>query len=747
MAGPSAQRPPDRPYRMSDDRRRRRREGVLIVVTGIAFAVFAVLETRLPEFGSSSSLGGNVIFFLLINLNLILLILLVFLVSRNFVKLVFERRRGILGSRLRTRLVLAFVSLALFPTLLLFFVADGLLTRAIDNWFSQRVDDALSGSLQVVERYYQEAGEAALHDAAQIALEVERRGLLAPGRSPELDRFVEGKQVELDVAGIRVFGAERRPAAAAVRSGANVQTAPLEAGDLDRMLQGETFARTQRAAPGDVVRGGAPVRDAAGRVLGAVVVETHVPSLVSRAARRTARSYEEYRQLDVLRQPIRSGYTLTFLLITLVVLFSGSWFGFYFAKRITVPIQRLGEGMREVAQGNWSYRAEPGGDEEIATLVGSFNQMTAQLETIHSVLDERHRYIQNVLANVTAGIVSVDEGGAIATVNPAAGAMLGLRPEEAYGRPWAEVLARPDLLPLGDLVRCMVEEQRPRVDQQIRLTGGTRVLTAWVSGTTLADEDGRPKGMMLFIEDVTQLLRVERMEAWREVARRIAHEIKNPLTPIQLSAQRLRKRYAPRLGESEDSLFDECTRTIIAQVEQLKRLVNEFSTFARLPSVEVSPQDLNAVVEDALVLFREGHRDIRFVLDAEAGLPAVDIDADAVKRMIINLLDNAVAACREIRGEEPRIELRTSYDPRLELVRLEIADNGPGMTAEVKSRALEPYFSTKKDGTGLGLAIVASIASDHHAYLRVRDNEPRGTRMVVEFPARGAGSLAKAAEA
>jgi two-component system nitrogen regulation sensor histidine kinase NtrY len=731
---------------MVDDRRRRRREAILMVIAGIAFAVFAVLETRLPELGNSGSQAGNIIFFLLINLNLILLILLIFLVSRNFVKLLFERRRGILGSRLRTRLVLAFVSLALFPTLLLFFVAEGLLTRAIDNWFSQRVENALTGSLEVAHRYYQQAGENALHHATELARELERRRLLEPGRGTHLDSFAEGMRAELNLAGVRVY-VGKEAEAVAIRPGPAVRKARVSPVDLDLIIsEGRSFVRTQKARPGDVVRSGVPVRDAEGRVLGAVVVESLVPASVARAARRTARSHEEYRQLSVLKQPIRGGYTLTFLLITLVVLFSGSWFGFYFAKRITVPIQRLGEGMREVAHGNWKHRAAAGGDEEIATLVDSFNQMTSELEMIHSALEERRRYIENVLANVAAGVVSVDEDGRIATVNPAAGAMLGVEPDDARGRPWAEVFERPELRAVRDLMRRMTEENRPRIEQQIQLAAGARSLTAWVTGTTLADDSGRPKGVMLFLEDVTQLLRVERMEAWREVARRIAHEIKNPLTPIQLSAQRLRKRYAARLTESEDSLLDECTRTIIAQVEQLKRLVNEFSTFARLPSVEVAPQDLNAVVEDALVLFREGHREIRFQLDTDPALPLVDIDADAVKRMIINLLDNAVAACREVEGEA-RIELRTSYEPRLELVRLEVADNGIGMTPEVKARALEPYYSTKKDGTGLGLAIVASIASDHHAYLRMRDNEPRGTRWVIEFPARGAAALRKAAEA
>jgi two-component system nitrogen regulation sensor histidine kinase NtrY len=729
----------------ADEVHRRRREAVLILVTAVVFVVFAVFETRLPKFSSGPSLSGNVIFFLLINLNLILLVLLVFLVSRNLVKLIFERRRRILGSRLRTRLVLAFVSLSLFPTMLLFLVAEGFLGTAIDNWFDVRVQNAMASSMEVAHRYYEQLGDDALHFARGLSREIEQRGLLDDAARADLRRFVESKRQELKLDGLQVLvGSE--PVASSQVARLRARPAAITPEDLAALREGRDFARTQGAARSDVVRAGIPVRGPDGGAAGAVVVERVVPRSIARGARRTARSYEEYRQLNVLKQPIRNGYTLTFLLITLVVLFSGTWFGFYFAKGITVPIQRLGEGMREVAQGNWSYRAQSGGDEEIATLVTSFNRMTAELDTIHSALEERRRYIENILANITAGVVSVDRFGRLATLNPAAEGMLGIETAEVRGREWRQVFSRSDLKGVGELLARLEEGHQERAQRQIRLTGGPRVTSAWITATTLTDENGESHGIILFLEDVTYLLRVERMEAWREVARRIAHEIKNPLTPIQLSAQRLRKKYGTRLSGEEETLFEECTRTIIGQVEQLKRLVNEFSTFARLPAVEASPCDLNSLVEEAVVLFREAHREVDFRFAADPVLPLVEVDPDAVKRVIVNLLDNAVAACRDA-VEGGRVELLTAYDPRVGAARLEISDNGAGMSAEVKARAFEPYFSTKKDGTGLGLAIVSAIVADHQAYLRMRDNEPRGTRLVVEFPLRRTVPLATAARA
>jgi two-component system nitrogen regulation sensor histidine kinase NtrY len=604
--------PPDLPR---DELRRRRREAVLIAVTAIAFAVFALYQTRLPDFRDSPSQSSNIIFFLLINLNLILLVLLIFLVARNLVKLIFERRHRILGARLRTRLVLAFACLSLFPTVLLFVVARGFFGSVIENWFSQRVESAMRGAVLVAHRYYEQKGDDALYYADRLAREIERRGLLADSRREALQSFVTDQQQTLNLDGIEVVS-PAGPLAKARGPQLATRRMPLLRYDLRAAFsQGQEFARTNKLGRGDVVVGGVPIHDADGAVVGAVAVGTYIPHEISTVARQTLTADEEYRQLSVLKQPISNGYTITFLLITLVVLFSATWFGFFFAKGITVPIQRLGEGMREVAQGNWDYRAPLGGDEEIATLVTSFNQMAAELKTIHSELQERHRYIESILENITAGVVSLDPDGVLATVNPAAASMLGIAFDEVRGRSWQDVFRRTDLQPIGELIERMRSPQHERAEQHLKLLGGARPVSAWVTATALHDERGEPLGVILFFEDVTFLLRVERMEAGARWRRRIAHEIKNPLTPIQLSAQRLRKRYAPsspaRRGAVRRVHADDHRPGRAAQA-----LVNEFSTFARLPALE-SRRTICAVIEEALVLYREAHRDIRFELRAD----------------------------------------------------------------------------------------------------------------------------------
>jgi len=724
-----------RPTLSEDEIRRRRREGAIIVAVALVFALFAVFETRLPRFTNSASLSGNIIFFLLINLNLILLVLLIFLVTRNLVKLVFERRRGILGSRLRTRLVLAFVGLTLFPTTLLFFVTDGFLTAVFDNWFNVRVESSLQGSLDVVQNYYQFAANNALHFAHEIGVQVEQRGLWAPNRRKELQQFVDAKRKEMDLAGLEVYAPDRSSLARA-NSAALAPGAPGEPQDiLGELLKGEEIARTRPFGKGDIVRAGAPARDANGTVVGAVAVDYLVPRNVTAHARDISRSYREYRQLVSMKQPIKNGYILTLALITLVVIFSATWFGFQQAKSISIPLQRLAEGTREVAQGNWSYRIETGSDEETAVLVDSFNQMTADLQQIHSELVERRKYVENILANIAAGVVSLSQKGAVTMLNRAAEGMLGVRLAQVRGKQWTEVFHGPHLSKVGEVVNEALTAPHRQVEQQIKLTGGEHIITALVSVTSLTDEAGAQRGIMLFFEDVTHLLRVQRMEAWREVARRLAHEIKNPLTPIQLSAQRLRKRYGVQLAGADGAVFEECTRTIVGQVEELKRLVNEFSMFARLPAVELAPHDLNGLVEEALVLFRQGHPEITFDFRSAAELPPVDLDREAMKRALINLLDNAVAACHGV-PDAGHIEVVTSYVVARGVVRLEVADNGCGMSRDVKLRLFEPYFSTKKEGTGLGLAIVSSVVADHQAYIRMQDNQPRGSRFIIDFPSR-----------
>lgn len=714
----------------AEEAKRRKREGLVILIATLMVLLFAFFEVRLPEISTEYSLSNNIVFFLLLNINIILLVLLVFLVVRNLVKLVFERKRRILGSRLRVRLVLAFVALSLVPTLLLFFIAGGFVTRSFERWFDVQVENALRGSLEIAQTYYQNSANNALFYARQLSQRITQEGLFDPQRFGDLKEYIETKQREYNLGTVEVFSPDRQLLVVAfndqVPTGVTIKP---ESDFFNRALRGLEVTQTQAFGDGDIIRGGVPVYNANREILGVVVVDYYLPKSLTQRGSQISRSYEQHKYLTVLKKPIKNSYILTLLLITLVIIFTATWFGLYLAKGITVPIQKLAEGTHQVAHGNWDYQIEASGDDEIGTLVDSFNQMTQDLKKINLELEQRRRYMETLLANITAGVISVDPSGKITTMNKAAAQMVGVKAEEVIGRGTSEVFDVEHLQVMKEILQNV--KAGGSVEREVRIALTDQILTLMVTAATLRDDDGKMLGVMVFLEDITQIQKVQRMEAWREVARRIAHEIKNPLTPIQLSAQRLRKRYADLL-DGDGAILDKCTSTIIKQVEELKTLVNEFTNFARLPTAELAPNNLNEIVKEALFLFKEGHKGIHFQLVTRGNLPSLELDADQIKRALINLVDNAVAAV----GEMGEVTVSTEYDASLGVVQLEVADNGCGLAPEVRERIFEPYFSTKKEGTGLGLAIVSAIVADHQGYIRVRHNEPKGTRFIIELPVR-----------
>ncbi len=712
----------------SAERKRRRREGWVILIAALMILLFAFFEEILPDVSADYAFTGNIAFFLLVNINIILLVLLVFLVSRNLLKLVLDRRRRILGSRLQGRLVVAFVGISLVPTLMLFFIAESLVTRSVDKWFDSQIVNALRGSLDISQTYYQNSANNALFFARQLSQRIGDQDLLEAKKAEGLKRLVEDKQREYNLGTVEIYKPDRTALVKAFNDQVptGVTVSPRE-DFLNSALRGLEVTRTQPLGEGDVLRGAVPVYGDGRRIIGVVVVDYFVPKSISKKAQQISRSYEEHKHLAILKEPVKTTYMLTLLLITLVMIFAATWFGLALAKGITVPIQQLAEGTHEVAHGNLDYRIDASGDDEIGTLVASFNQMTADLKHTNSELEQRRQYMETLLANITAGVISVDPSGTVTIVNKAAEHTLGIQASDVIRRHYEEALETPRLQPLLEVIEQV--KSGVEVERGVRLGGPDGDLTLMTVAASLRDDDGRTLGIMVFMEDITEIQKVQRVEAWREVARRIAHEIKNPLTPIQLSAQRLRKRYENVL-DGDGAVLDKCTSTIIRQVDELKTLVNEFQNFARLPTAQLLPDDLNDVVREALFLFKEGHRDVEFDFSEQPSIPPVELDREQIKRALFNLLDNAVASLNG-RG---RIEIATRFDETFGMVRLEVADEGEGIAREDRGRVFEPYYSTKKDGTGLGLSIVGTIVADHRGYVRVRPNQPRGTRFIMEFP-------------
>jgi two-component system nitrogen regulation sensor histidine kinase NtrY len=504
---------------------------------------------------------------------------------------------------------------------------------------------------------------------------------------------------------------------------------------------------------GDVIRGAVPIYSSdparPQEVVGAVVVNHLVPHPLVYKVGAIRAALEEYRAIQPFTGRIAGVYQLVLLLFSLVIVLFALWWGLRMAKGVTGPIRALVEGTEKVARGDLNVVVQASSNDEIGFLVRSFNQMThdlrearSGLERSNTELDQRGRYMEIVLRNVDAGVVSVDAEGRISTINPSAQRLLGIAPGTGViGSKLEEVLTRTEYL---DVVRELSSQTRPgmreSVRQQVQVPSGDEILTLLVTLTLLQDYDGRPIGSVVVFDDYTQEVRAQRMAAWREVARRIAHEIKNPLTPIQLSAQRIRRRFRGRLAESsrDTQVFDECVDTITSQVEGLKVLVNEFSNFARLPAANPKPDDLNQLVQEAISSYA-GTAGVKFETDLDPSLPSVDLDREQIRRVLSNMIDNATAAVFPRAAEGGGIgcvEVRTVHDAPLQTVRLEVADDGIGIPPEHRRRIFEPYFSTKDHGSGLGLAIVSRIIADHHGYIRVHGNRPRGTRFIVELPVR-----------
>jgi two-component system nitrogen regulation sensor histidine kinase NtrY len=499
---------------------------------------------------------------------------------------------------------------------------------------------------------------------------------------------------------------------------------------LEAGFSGKEVSRILSVGEGEVIAGIAPIFNPSegGEVVGVVAASLFIPKSLTAKMNEISQAFVEYKQLKILKKPIKSSYIMALLMVTLLILFSATWFGFYLAKELTVPIKELAEATHRIATGDLNFRIQMKAADEIGTLVQSFNQMTEDLQVSRSELEQRRKYMEIVLKNVAAGVISIDEKGMVTTINTSAEEMLEVKGEAVLEKRFPEVLPKEYVEQIEELLSQLKSSRRDSIEKQLTLNLRGKSISLLINLTALKDEEGKPLGVVAVFDDLTQLIKAQRMAAWREVARRIAHEIKNPLTPIQLSAQRLRKRYLEKL-QQDGVVFDECTRTIVKQVEELKGMVNEFSNFARMPASQPTPNHLNEIIRETLILFKEAHKEVRFEFIPH-DLPVLNIDRDQMKRVMINLIKNSLAAI-ERDGE---IKIQTSYDPKLQMVRLEVSDNGCGIPDEDKGRLFEPYYSTKKSGTGLGLTIVNAIVADHNGYIRVRDNEPKGTTFLIELP-------------
>ena len=724
----------------------------VLVVLGVTALLVGIsrLEARLYSLSESlakdHSLLASIFYYGIINLNVFLAILLSLLVVRNVTKLVVDRRRGVFGSKLRTKLVGVLIIFSVVPTALVFYVSTRFITKSFDEWFGGRVKVTTQQTRDAgAQIYYQ--NQRRLESIARLAAgRIKLSDDALPSFPPLIKTEFGGLELDYGVQSLKVYDiAGNLLNRDSLLVGGRVENSSnLDA--VSEMLTRFSYhsdmmsASTVTVEGGkDVVRAAVPIRFR-DRKLGAIVIVEErfdVPVLANLQT-----ILDGLATLKPGAQLVRVSYLILVTVMTLLIVFAALWLGFYVARGITGPLQLLAEATKEVALGNYNVKLQSGAEDETGQLTSAFNSMTRDLarqkeevesarfglERSNQEIDRRRRYMEVVFKNIASGVIAVDAGGVITAFNDAALNMLNLRNIQAIGRDVQDVVGSA----LYGAMVAGIEGANGPIEREIDLREFGVEATVYVAATRIESDLGEFQGAVLLIDDATDRIRMQRATAWREVARRIAHEIKNPITPIRLSAERMLRRFINRFDGDDRRVFESCIESILMHVETLRSLVNEFGKFARLPTIETRPSDLNSIVQSAVGVYRQGYSHITFI-EQYGKLPTLNLDPEQFNRVIINLVSNAVDAI-SLTGREGVITVLTKFDELLGAGIVEVADNGPGIPENIKDRVFEPYFSTKENGTGLGLAMVNQVVSDHGGYVRIVHSDDNGVKFRIELP-------------
>jgi len=685
-------------------------------------------------------------------LNFTIILVLLFILARDLIKLFFEYQSNRPGSRIKSKLVLTLIIFSLFPALIMLFLAFGLMNRNLRLWFSSPAEQLLDSSRVIADRYYEQGRNYAVTLAREVPAP---QGVEAT--PPDLERRAR----ERGFSSIALFDSR---GTLLYRSANWSESLPVPS-IVGTVLQGESHYQLEPNQEPEVVfpgstrvdRGIVGVRLAdPAETRGALFLQFVLPQSVAFHELQIADAVRKYQDVKGGISDFEVNYFGILAFTTLAVMFGFVWLGSYIARRLTGPLEALAEGSRELAAGNFDHRVGIRGVDELGILVDSFNRMAAQIkesraelekanvELLYSNtrLEERRAYIETILQNIATGVLSLDSSDTIRTVNEAVLKMLGLTRDQLVNRPLSEVM-EPELF-----------EEFERIKKRAHIYGAHRSeltfnregreLHIAVTITGSPHPNGEREEYLVVLDDLTELIRAEKFAAWQEVARRLAHEIKNPLTPIQLSAERLKKRFeripaAQRKQREVDEfaeVLSEATQLIVQESEMLKSLIQEFSRFARLPMCRPREVELQEVIERALALYDGALADVEVSRQFDSRIGIVKVDPDQMQRVFVNLIDNALDALADT-TEKRKIEVKTCLNESLKAVTIEVVDNGSGIEPGAHEHLFFPYFSTKKRGTGLGLAIVRQIISEHNGFIHAEPNSPRGTRIVMTIPLAG----------
>ncbi|HEY0427084.1 MAG TPA: ATP-binding protein [Pyrinomonadaceae bacterium] len=709
------------------------------ILGGVVFVLLALLfllqSSNVWKNLSVETASDTLLLYALSSLNFLAFIIFGFIFIRSLLKLSRERRALELGSQIKTRLLIFFIAVSLLPIIAMAVFSYLFMNRALERWFTQIPENVLREAKDVQSQATVDQSVKLWETTQMLAVSLEKQN---PG-DIDLRKILDSGELTR----LEIVSKENKTIAAAEKKL-----------DAERKKELEnTLSLINQNKPDEPVLHDGNDFDAAvanfsdGRRL--IVVSNFLKQdrNVSQLFDNSLAEFDKSKERQVTVRQI--GF-LTLGVLTFLLIFASSWTAFYLARGLTVPIKALAEGADEIARGNLNHRVDVLAEDELALLVSAFNQMSAKLEENSAELEDRRKYIETVLQSLSTGVISFDSNNRITTINEAAIRILKLENADVSKIELAKLVSEENRVVLERLLNRakrigQASEQTVLLRAQSNGNSETDAnLPVALTASALPRNFGEAGGIVLVIEDLSELLEAQRASAWQEVARRMAHEIKNPLTPIQLSAERIAKKFSnQQVGNGEgqrtkdkgqiEKVVNESTETILREVNSLKLMVDEFSRFARLPNVRLAGGNLNEIVRQSADLYEDRYADLRIELSLAENLPSVMLDAEQLKRVFVNLIDNAIEAFDETQTEK-RIFIKTFHDAARDLIVTEVSDNGNGIPTPAFQKLFQPYFSTKNRGTGLGLAIVQRIVSEHHGRIKAVSNPPRGARFIIELP-------------
>ena len=708
--------------------------GALILLLIILFVVIESIIRGTQQISPISV--TNMLLSLLQIIVILLFLILLFVLGRNLVKLYLERKRKVLGSKFKTKLLVFFISLSLIPTLLLFFFASDFITRNIEQWFKTPIDKILDDTSDLTESFYQNTKDTTLHYAEQLGTAIQNQKLADPDHRVPLIDFVREKLKEYQLDEISVFLDEEELFSMMNPDLPLQYYRNMNTNYVKRAHLGETFSTIESMGSGEMIRRGVsiPIQDT-GNLL--VVAGKFLPQNYAQKINNISAYVKRYRQVKTQKNPVKTFYLLMLVFITLLIVFAASWIGFHLAKSITVPIEKLASATREVSRGNLDVKVKDPASDEIGMFIDSFNEMISDLresrENIQqktSELQARKQYIETILNDITTGVITINSDNMITTVNPSALRMLDLDKENLIGKNYKEVLKNSKYREIVQNIERAAVNKQQISDKEITVNFDSQSTTLALTISHIEHDEKGTSGLIIVLDDLTQLIKAQKIAAWKEVAQRVAHEVKNPLTPIQLSAERIERKIRERKAPTDPTLI-ESTKTIIQEARTIKNLIDEFSNFARMPKIDLKETDIHEIIRQTIVPFQGIFLEIDFKTQFDPNVPnKIKLDQEQMKRALTNIIDNAIDAMNK-RGE---VEIKTFFDKQHNNIEIEISDTGPGIPEQDKQKLFLPHFSTKKKGTGLGLAIVSQVINEHNGVIRIEDNKPIGTKFIIQVP-------------